>query len=215
MGTELLIVGKGDNVITMILDNLYSNKNLLDIHVYNNLNLPILNNFNHDSFNIKVSNVVNVEDYTQMILGVYQPTYKVKIIKLLNLSSDKFINIIHNGLNISKMSSLGKGILINSNVSIAAHTSIGDFVNINRHVSIGHHTVIGDYCSINPGTNIAGNVTIGEKTLIGMGTNIIDGIEVGSNTIIGAGSLVVKDIPSNVVAYGNPCRVIRDNVAIV
>jgi acetyltransferase-like isoleucine patch superfamily enzyme len=48
-----------------------------------------------------------------------------------------------------------------------------------------------------------------------MGTNIIDGIEIGSNTIIGAGSLVVKDIPSNVVAYGNPCRVIRDNVAIV
>jgi hypothetical protein len=100
MATELLIVGKGDNVITMILDNLYSNKNVLDIHVYNNLNLPILNNFNHDSFNIKVSNVVNVEDYTQMILGVYQPTYKVKIIKSLNLSSDKFINIIHNGLNL-------------------------------------------------------------------------------------------------------------------
>lgn len=43
-----------------------------------------------------------------------------------------------------------------------------------------------------------------------MGANIIDGVKIGANTIIGV-SLVVKDIPSNVVAYGNPCKVIRDN----
>ena len=211
MATKILIVGKGDNVITMILDNLYSNRNILDIHVYNNLNLPTLNEFNHDNFNIKVLDEVNLEEYTQMILGVYQPNYKVEIVKSLKLNTDKFINILHNDVNISKMGKGGKGILLNSNVSIAAHTTIGNFVNINRHVSIGHHTTIGDYCSINPGTNIAGNVTIGENSLIGMGTNIIDGIQIGSNTIIGAGSLVVKDVPSNVVAYGNPCKVVRDN----
>ena len=59
MATKILIVGKGDNVITMILDNLYSNRNILDIHVYNNLNLPTLNEFNHDNFNIKVLDEVN------------------------------------------------------------------------------------------------------------------------------------------------------------
>jgi sugar O-acyltransferase (sialic acid O-acetyltransferase NeuD family) len=211
MATRLLIVGKGDNVITMILDNLYSQSKLLDIQVYNNLNLPTLNKFNHDWYNITVSNDIDLNEYSQLTLGVYQPSYKVKILKSLNLDVNKFINIIHSSLDISKMSTLGRGVLINSNVTIAAHTLIGDFVSINRQVSIGHHTTIGDYCSINPGTNIAGNVTIGENSLIGMGANIIDGIQIGSNTIIGAGSLVVKDIPSNVVAYGNPCKVIRDN----
>ena len=103
-------------------------------------------------------------------------------------------------------------VLINSKVSIAAHTTVGDFVSINRHVSIGHHTIIGDYCSINPGTNIAGNVTIGEGTTIGMGTNILHTVKIGKNSIIGAGSVVTKDIPDNVVAYGSPCRVIRENV---
>ena len=211
MGTKLLIIGKGDNIITMILDNLYSNYVKPKVVVYNNLNLPIVNSFHHDEFKTEVLYEVDMNEYDIYTLGVYQPKLKSKIIKELGLTTDKFINVIHDGLDISDMSTIGSGILINSKVSIAAHTKIGDFVSINRHVSIGHHTTIGDYCSINPGTNIAGNVTIGEGTTIGMGVNILDGIKIGKNTIIGAGSVVTKDIPDNVVAYGSPCKIIRDN----
>ena len=209
MGTKLLIIGKGDNIITMILDNLYSNYVKPKVVVYNNLNLPIVNSFHHDEFKTEILSEVDMNEYDIYTLGVYQPKLKSKIIKELGLTTDKFINVIHDGLDISDMSTIGSGILINSKVSIAAHTKIGDFVSINRHVSIGHHTVIGDYCSINPGVNIAGNVTIGEGTTIGMGVNIIDGIKIGKNTIIGAGSVVTKDIPDNVVAYGVPCKIIR------
>ena len=212
METKLLIIGKGDNIITMVLDNLYSKYKLKDIVIYNNLNLPILNLFDHEAFNIEVLNDVNLDDYTQYVLGVYQPQHKIRIVETLNLSKLKFINVIHQGLDISHTSKLGDGLLINSKVSIAAHTTIGDFVSINRHVSIGHHTYIGDYCSINPGTNIAGNVTIGEGTTIGMGTNVLNQVKIGKNTIIGAGSVVTKDIPDNVIAYGSPCKVIRENI---
>jgi sugar O-acyltransferase (sialic acid O-acetyltransferase NeuD family) len=211
METNLLILGKGDNIITMILDNLYSINNVPNIHIYNNMNLPILNTFEHDGFNISVLDNVNMDNYTMLTLGVYQPTHKKKIVETLNPDIEKFINIIHDGLDISNTSKLGRGVLINSKVSIAAHTTIGDFVSINRHVSIGHHTNIGKYCSINPGVNIAGNVTIGEGTTIGMGTNILHQVKIGKNSIIGAGSVVTKDIPDNVVAYGSPCRIIRDN----
>lgn len=212
METKLLILGKGDNIITMILDNLYSTYKLKDIVVYNNLNLPTLNPFDHKGFNIEVLNEVNIDNYYQYVLGVYQPQHKIKIVQTLNPAILKFTNVIHEGLDMSHTSKLGDGILINSKVSIAAHTTIGDFVSINRHVSIGHHTTIGDYCSINPGTNIAGNVTIGEGTTIGMGTNILHQVKIGKNTIIGAGSVVTKDIPDNVIAYGSPCKIIRDNV---
>ena len=212
MATKLLILGKGDNIITMILDNLYShNTRQPDIHIYNNLNLPILNTFEHDRFNIEVFDTINMDDYDLMTLGVYQPSHKIKIMELLNPDINKFMSVIYDGLDKSYMSKLGRGVLINSKVSIAAHTKIGDLVSINRNVSIGHHTTIGNYCSINPGSNIAGNVTIGNGTTIGMGVSIIDGISIGKNTIIGAGSVVTKDIPDNVVAYGSPCKVIRDN----
>lgn len=211
MATNLLILGKGDNIVTMILDNLCSKNYIPKITIYNNLNLEILNPFHHLDFSIKVSNDIDIEDFNSYVLGVYQPKHKIKIVEVLSPNIDRFINVIHNGLDISNMSALGRGLLINSKVSIAAHTTIGDFVSINRHVSIGHHTTIGDYCSINPGTNIAGNVTIGEGTTIGMGVNIIDGVKIGKNTIIGAGSVVTKDIPDNVVAYGSPCKIIRSN----
>jgi sugar O-acyltransferase (sialic acid O-acetyltransferase NeuD family) len=211
METKLLIIGKGDNIITMVLDNLYSNNIKPKITVYNNLNLPIVNTFQHEDFKIEVLPEVDMNNYDVYVMGVYQPNLKNKLIKELGLTTDKFINVIHDGLDMSKTSTIGSGVLINSKVSIAAHTKIGDFVSINKHVSIGHHVTIGDYCSINPGTNIAGNVNIGEGTTIGMGTNVINGIKIGKNTIIGAGSLVTKDIPDNVVAYGSPCKIIRDN----
>ena len=52
-------------------------------------------------------------------------------------------------------------------------------------------------------------VTIGDNVWIGAGAIILPGTSVGANSVIGAGSVVTKDIPENVVAAGNPCKVIR------
>lgn len=53
-------------------------------------------------------------------------------------------------------------------------------------------------------------VHIGENCWIGAGAVILPGVTIGDNTVIGAGSVVTKDIPANVVAVGNPCRVLRE-----
>ena len=53
-------------------------------------------------------------------------------------------------------------------------------------------------------------VNIGDNVWIGAGSVILPGVTIGDNTVIGAGSIVTKDIPANVVAYGNPCRVVRE-----
>lgn len=55
-------------------------------------------------------------------------------------------------------------------------------------------------------------VNIGNNVWIGGGAIIMPGVEIGDNVVIGAGSVVTKDIPSNKVAYGNPCRVVRENI---
>lgn len=54
------------------------------------------------------------------------------------------------------------------------------------------------------------DVHIGKNVWIGAGALIMPGITIGENTVIGAGSVVTKDIPANVVAFGNPCRVVRE-----
>ena len=53
-------------------------------------------------------------------------------------------------------------------------------------------------------------VHIGKNVWIGAGALIMPGVTIGENTVIGAGSVVTKDIPANVVAVGNPCRVMRE-----
>lgn len=54
-------------------------------------------------------------------------------------------------------------------------------------------------------------VTIGNHVWIGGGAIIMPGVNIGDNVVIGAGSVVTKDIPDNMVAYGNPCRAVREN----
>ena len=59
------------------------------------------------------------------------------------------------------------------------------------------------------GPELAAPITIGDNVWIGGGSIICAGVSIGSNTTIGAGSVVVKNIPGNVLAAGNPCKVIR------
>lgn len=54
-------------------------------------------------------------------------------------------------------------------------------------------------------------VTIGDYVWLGGGTIILPGVTIGNNVVIGAGSVVTKDIPDNTIAFGNPCRVVREN----
>jgi maltose O-acetyltransferase len=60
------------------------------------------------------------------------------------------------------------------------------------------------------GLELAAPIAIGDDVWIGGGAIICPGVTIGNNTTIGAGSVVTKDIPANVIAAGNPCRVIRD-----
>ena len=89
-------------------------------------------------------------------------------------------------------------------------------------VRIGNNVLLGPHVSIytaghplNPETRASGleyayPVTIGDNVWIGGQAVILPGVRIGENTVIGAGSVVTRDIPANVVALGNPCRVLRE-----
>lgn len=89
-------------------------------------------------------------------------------------------------------------------------------------VTFGHDVYIAPNCVFstaghpvdterrNAGLEYALPITVGDNVWIGMGVLVCPGVTIGSNVVIGAGSVVVKDIPSGVVAVGNPCRVMRE-----
>lgn len=91
-------------------------------------------------------------------------------------------------------------------------------------VTIGSYTLFGPGVHIYAATHpmnaelrrkveLGKPVTIGDDVWVGGGTLIMPGVTIGSRVVIGAGSVVTKDIPDDVVAAGNPCRVIRKNEA--
>ncbi len=107
--------------------------------------------------------------------------------------------------------SAGENLFINFNCIIldCAMVTIGSNVAIATGVQIltAHHPVLA--AERIKGPELASPVTIGDNVWIGAGAIICPGVTIGDNTTIGAGSVVTRSIPANVVAAGNPCRVIR------
>ena len=107
--------------------------------------------------------------------------------------------------------SVGDNFYANHNVII---------LDVNK-VTIGNNVLIapnvGIYTAAHPldcelrreGIEFAKPITIGNDVWIGGNVVILPGVTIGDNTIIGAGSVVTKDIPANVVAVGNPCRIVK------
>lgn len=204
---RLTVLGKSDVSISMIMDVLESVNQFPNIEIINNLNIPIEHKFNNRNF---VWKFVDEPIIGPFVLGVSNPISKKAVVEKFG-DRLNYISLIHRTASISSTTTINKGCFINNHVSISAYSSLGNFVNVNRNASIGHHTIISDFVTINPNAAIAGHVLIGEGTKIGMGAMILDHVKIGRNCIIGAGSIVTKDVPDNVVAYGNPCKIIREN----
>lgn len=106
---------------------------------------------------------------------------------------------------------MGKNVYANFNLTLVddGEIYIGDYTMIGPNVTIATagHPALPELRQEAYQFNIP--VHIGKNVWIGAGVIILPGVTVGDNTVIGAGSVVTKDIPSDVVAVGNPCRVLR------
>ena len=117
--------------------------------------------------------------------------------------------IIANDVRISDDVKFGKGCIICLSSILTVNVTVGDFVIVNLDSTIGHDAIIDDFVTLYPSVNVSGNVHIGCCTEIGTGSNIIQWKKIGENTIVGAGAVVIKDIPANCTAVGNPAKPIK------
>lgn len=128
-----------------------------------------------------------------------------------NNSDIEFATAIHPSAVISSSAKIGEGSVVMAGAVVNADAVIGKHCIVNTGATIDHDCVVEDYCHVAPGAHICGGTQIGEGTWIGVGTSIIQCLNIGKNCMIGAGSVVVRDIPDDVTAFGNPCRVKIDS----
>lgn len=121
----------------------------------------------------------------------------------------EYTTAIHPTSVVSGSATIGVGTVVMPGAIINADVRIGRHCIINTKASVDHECKIGDFVHIAPGTTLSGNVEVGKGSWIGVGACVKQGIKIGNNCMIGAGAVVVKDIPDDVVVYGNPCRIIR------
>ena len=144
---------------------------------------------------------------------VFHPHSSVIIGKECTFRSSKTSNLI--GINhpcsLSTFSAESK-LIIGDNCGFSG-TVVGCFkeITIGDNVRCGANTVItdGDWHQDDSRSGDPQKVTIGRNVWLGLNSIVLKGVTIGENTVIGAGSIVTKDIPADVIAAGNPCKVVR------
>ncbi len=171
----------------------------------------IYNDFDEDLFNRRVA--------AKKLFRAYNKTEDDEI-ELRNKIMQQLFNRIGKNIWIEPdfRCEFGKNITIDDDVYI----NFGCIILDCAEVTIGSHTLIGPnagFYAANHSPDATERINggcygkpihIGKNVWLGGDVKVIGGVTIGDNTIIGAGSIVTKDVPSNVIAAGNPCKVIRE-----
>lgn len=151
----------------------------------------------HDYNNLRPSETSEMRAILKALLG--------------HVADDEFIINQPFRCDYGRQISLGKRFFANFNFTVLdeARVTIGDDCFIGPNVSIYTACHSTDPTERNTRQEWAEPVTIGNNVWIGGSVTILPGVTIGDNVTVGAGSVVVSDIPSNSVAVGNPCKVVK------
>lgn len=135
---------------------------------------------------------------------------RMDIAKWLRALGFDLINAIHPSAVIQSNISLGTGNLICAGAILITGSRVEDDVVINTGSTIDHDSLLETGAQVASGVTTSGCVTIRRGAFVGVGAILGPGVTIGERAIVGAGSLVLHDVPPGVLAYGTPCRVLRE-----
>lgn len=184
--------GSGMNVIAFVDDN-KAGANLLDVPIITTQ--QCINEHINENFAIAIGdNAVRERVYNE-----YRSA----------MPYAKFPSVIHNSAVIGINTVVGDGTVVMPHVNIGPNGKVGVFCILNTSSSIDHDCAMDDFSSIAPRVVTGGNVKIGLSSAISIGATVKYGVVIGDDVVIGGNSYVNKTVESNVVAYGSPCKFVR------
>jgi sugar O-acyltransferase (sialic acid O-acetyltransferase NeuD family) len=120
---------------------------------------------------------------------------------------ERLVSAIHPRSTVAASAQIEAAVVVGAGAIIMVRARIGRGAVINTNASVDHDTVVGDFAHVSPGVTVGANVLIGQETLLAPAACVVAHRRVGARSVIGAGAVVVRDIPDDVIAFGNPARV--------
>ncbi|AJC66814.1 MULTISPECIES: NeuD/PglB/VioB family sugar acetyltransferase [Dickeya] len=156
---------------------------------------------------VKNQVVSNVE----VVIAVGEPSLRARLADKIESHGIPLAILIHPSVTVPECTTINNGCVINMGVYISCDIKIGKNVFFQPNSSIGHDSYIGDHSIVSTYVSLAGGCRIGEQVFLGMGAIVKEKTSIGDMSIIGMSSAVFGDIPAEVIALGNPARVLRKN----
>lgn len=141
--------------------------------------------------------------------SIGNPKLRINLFNLLCEIGYEIPTIIDHSAIVSKHARIEQGVFIGKQSIINAGAIIQKGSIINSGSIVEHDCQVGSFSHIAPGAVLGGEVVVGENSHIGLNTTVKQQIHIGSNSIIGMASVVLYNINSYTMAYGNPCREVK------
>ncbi len=145
----------------------------------------------------------------EFLVAIGDGSSRRRVAERWEAAGHRLVRVLHPLAHVGSTAEVAEGAVVMAGAIVQAGARIGRGAIVNTGASVDHDCRVGDFAHIAPGAHLAGGVEVGAGAWIGIGATAIEGIIIGPRAVVGAGSVVVDDLPADVVAYGNPCRVVR------
>lgn len=208
---KLVIFGSGGHFRSVI--------DCLNMSLFEEIVIVDIDEKKHNSFFFGIKTVGGIEKiddlkklgFNHAFICIGDQKARNKYARICEEKNLELITIVDRTCSMASTVKVGKGVFIGKKTVINSNSNILDLVIVNSGAIIEHDCIIKRNSFIGPGAIITGGVIIEENTFIGSGAIINPYLKIMKNSIIGSGSVVTKDIKENLVAFGNPCKVVREN----
>lgn len=147
----------------------------------------------------------------EAVVAIGEPFVRQVLIEKLDSCRVPLATLVDELAVVSESASAGDGAIIFPGCYLSAGVRLGRNVTMIAGALVGHDTIVGENCVLSGHVNLGGGCSVGSNSYLGMGVQVREMTRIGHGAVVGMGSIVFADIPDEVIALGNPCRVLRQN----